>query len=286
MSGSSLLLLSMGLFISAGILIVWMGVLSPYRPLRVVVSELERSGQHTEEVPRRRRWRTLLSERFESGIDPVALTLVDRTPQMQLTRLASYSLGATVLIGSLAVPVSVVIGPGLLPAVLIAVVAGVAAPALAQHLTSNKIQLERADLRYQLSGYLDLVTVLLAGNLGHEGALRRAADLGDGRLFARLRLRMSEQAIAGHGCTTALGATGRDLGLVELEQVTTSIDIAATEGAAVARTLSAVCESLRSSLAAQQEAEARLRTGRLSAPLIGMALLFMGLVMYPALTAQ
>jgi len=286
MTGWSLAPLSTGLLLSVGVLIVWAGVVSPYRPLRQVLIELERNGSSMSFGLRLERWRTLVAERFESGLDPVALALVDRTPQMQLGRMAVSSVVAAISTVVVALPVSVVAGHGPLPAVLVALVAAVGAPALAQHLTITKVQVERADLRYQLSGYLDLVTVLLAGNLGHEGALRRAADLGDGRLFARLRLRMSEQAIAGHGCTTALAAVGRDLGLMELEQVTTSIDIAATEGAAVARTLSAVCESLRSSLASQQETEARLRTGRLSAPLIGMALLFMGLVMYPALSAQ
>jgi len=272
--------------LTVGLLVIWLGVVSPYRPLRQILIDLERTGPSGPASPWRHRWRAMVAEHFESGLDPVALALLHRTPHTQLTRLASAAGGVTVGVGTFSVPASIMIGQGPLPGVVIALIAGVGAPALTQHLTGLKVETERADLRYQLSGYLDLVTVLLAGNLGHEGALRRAADLGDGRLFVRLRLRMSEQAIAGHGCTAALGAAGRDLGLIELEQVTTSIDIAATEGAAVARTLSAVCESLRASLAAQQEAEARLRTGRLSAPLIGMALLFMGLVMYPALSAQ
>ena len=36
----------------------------------------------------------------------------------------------------------------------------------------------RNDLRYQLSSYLDVVTMLLAGNVGNEGALRQAARRG------------------------------------------------------------------------------------------------------------
>ena len=50
------------------------------------------------------------------------------------------------------------------------------------------------DLRYQVSAYLDVVTMLLAGNTGYEGALEQAAHAGDGRLFAELRRRMRESA--------------------------------------------------------------------------------------------
>jgi hypothetical protein len=37
-------------------------------------------------------------------------------------------------------------------------------------------------------------------------------------------------------------------------------------------------------LATEQESEARLRTSRLTAPIVGMALIFMALVIYPALS--
>ena len=52
----------------------------------------------------------------------------------------------------------------------------------------------------------------------------------------------------------------------------------------VARTLAAKCATLRSALATEQEAEARLRTSRLTTPIVGMALIFMALVIYPALS--
>ena len=52
----------------------------------------------------------------------------------------------------------------------------------------------------------------------------------------------------------------------------------------MARTLAAKCATLRSALASEQESEARLRTSRLTTPIVGMALIFMGLVIYPALS--
>jgi tight adherence protein C len=143
---------------------------------------------------------------------------------------------------------------------------------------------ERTDLRFQLSAYLDVVTMLLAGNTGHEGALEQAAQAGDGRLFRELRRRMREVSASGRSLVDALAITGADLGLVELEQVAATATLSAAEGSPVARTLAAKCSTLRATLATEQEAEARLRTSRLTAPIVGMALIFMALVIYPALS--
>lgn len=141
-----------------------------------------------------------------------------------------------------------------------------------------------ADLRYQASAYLDVVTMLLAGNTGYEGALEQAAHAGDGRLFVELRRRMRESGARGVSLTEALRRTGVELGVDELEQVAATAALSASEGAPVARTLAAKCATLRGALASEQETEARLRTSRLTTPIVGMALLFMGLVIYPALS--
>jgi hypothetical protein len=140
------------------------------------------------------------------------------------------------------------------------------------------------DLRHQLGAYLDMVTMLLAGNTGYEGALEQAARAGDGLLFVELRRRMREVATTGHSLVRALDLVAEDYGIVELEQVAATATLSATEGAPVARSLSAKCSTLRSTLAAEQEAAARVRNDKVTPPLVGMALLFMALIIYPALT--
>lgn len=139
------------------------------------------------------------------------------------------------------------------------------------------------DLRHQASAYLDVVTMLLAGNTGHEGALEQAARAGDGRLFRELRRRMREVAAAGRSLVDALDLVGRDLGLVELRQIAATASLSAAEGAPVVRSLAAKCATMRATLASEQESEARVRTSRLTPPLVGMSLIFMALVIYPAL---
>lgn len=159
----------------------------------------------------------------------------------------------------------------------------VLAPVLVHTVLVEEAQTRRSDLRYQVSAYLDVVTMLLAGNTGYEGALEQAAHAGDGRLFVELRRSMRESGARGSSLTDALHRTGVDLGLDELQQVAATAALSAAEGAPVARTLAAKCATLRSALATEQESEARLRTSRLTTPIVGMALIFMALVMYPAL---
>jgi tight adherence protein C len=141
------------------------------------------------------------------------------------------------------------------------------------------------DLRHQLSAYLDVLTMLLASNQGNEGALRLAADAGDGRLFVELRRRMLEAATAGRPAVTALAALGRDLGVVELIEIAASASLATSQGAPVARSLVAKTESLRSSLQAEQEQDARVRTGKITFPLVAMGIVFIILGLYPALVS-
>lgn len=141
----------------------------------------------------------------------------------------------------------------------------------------------RIDVRHQLSAYLDMVTMLLAGNTGHEGALEQAARAGDGVLFTELRRRMREVGTTGNSLVGALAIVGEDFGVIELTQVAAAAQLSAAEGAPVARTLTAKCSTLRSTLAADEEANARVRNDKVTPPLVGMAVLFMALIIYPAL---
>ena len=169
-----------------------------------------------------------------------------------------------------------------IPAAL-SVLAAVAAPAIVHLDAVSSADDVRVDLRHQLSAFLDMVTMLLAGNSGHEGALLTAAAAGDGLLFRELRRRMREVSTTGGSHVVALSLVAEDLQLTELAQVASATALSAAEGAPVARTLAAKCSTLRSTLAADQEAKARVRNDKVTPPLVGMALLFMALIVYPAL---
>ena len=141
------------------------------------------------------------------------------------------------------------------------------------------------DLRHQLSAYLNVLTMLLAANHGNEGALKLAAAAGDGQLFVELRRRITESATAGRPTVTALAALGRDLGLIELIEIAASASLATSQGAPVSRSLVAKTETLRSTLQAEAEQEARMRTSRITMPLVAMGLVFIAIGLYPALSS-
>ncbi len=166
----------------------------------------------------------------------------------------------------------------------VSILAAVVAPVLVHSAAIAEADERRIDLRHQLSAYLDMMTMLLAGNAGHEGALRQAAEAGDGLLFRELRRRMREVATTGQSLVGALTIVADDFDLPELDQVAAAAALSAAEGSPVAKTLAAKCSTLRSTLAADDEARARVRNDKVTPPLVGMAVLFMALLIYPALT--
>lgn len=166
---------------------------------------------------------------------------------------------------------------------LLSLACAIVVPLLVHSATMANSAAVAVDLRHQLGAYLDMVTMLLAGNTGHEGALDQAARAGDGLLFRELRRAMREAGTTGQSLVRALEQVADDYGIVELEQVAATATLSAAEGAPVARSLAAKCSTLRSTLAAEQEAEARVRNDKVTPPLVAMALLFMALIIYPAL---
>lgn len=213
------------------------------------------------------------------------LRLIGRTPEEHVALMGAAALGGAIAPTVLAVVLGWL---GLVPVPLLlsamaSLGAAVAAPALVHSAATARADEVRIDLRHQLSAYLDMVIMLLAGNSGYEGALEHAARSGDGVLFGQLRRRMREVGTTGDSLVRALALTAHDLDLVELEQVAATTTLSAAQGAPVARTLAAKCSTLRTTIAAEHEAAARVRTDKVTPPLVGMALLFMALIIYPAL---
>lgn len=276
---------------AAGLLIAIGGWMQPTPTLARTLEHLGRSGQASPVQSHARAPRLL-----RPIVDLVAnqprllpsaseLQLANRTVEQHVVYLVvAASAGLVVpplLVGLL--QRTGLIGLSIFVPLAAAIVLAVLAPVLVHAALVEEAQTRRSDLRYQVSAYLDVVTMLLAGNTGYEGALEQAAHAGDGRLFVELRRRVRESGASGSSLTDALHRTGVDLGLDELQQIAATAALSAAEGAPVARTLAAKCATLRSALAFEQESEARLRTSRLTTPIVGMALIFMALVMYPAL---
>ncbi|MFT3851485.1 MAG: hypothetical protein QM733_01885 [Ilumatobacteraceae bacterium] len=229
--------------------------------------------------------RRLYGKRTFAGDVLADLRLVQRPPEAHAAMLVAAG-AAGFVAPALLLGLAQVLGVatlGLAVPLGVSLVAAVLGP-LVVHLGMRDRAAEiRRDLRYQLSAYLDVVTMLLAANVGNEGALRQAARSGDGRLFVELRHRIVAAEASNRSLVSALARLGDDLQLVELQQIAASAALGAVAGAPVSRSLAAKCATLRSTLAAEQETEARVRTGKITVPLVGMSVLIMAAVVYPAL---
>jgi tight adherence protein C len=215
------------------------------------------------------------------------LDLIGRTPQVHAAYLATAALAGFVtplLLAAIVTWASATVATWIVSLGFALGLAAVGVLLVVADLDQRATGASR-DLRHQLSAYLDVLTMLLASNQGNEGALRLAADAGDGRLFVELRRRMLEAATAGRPAVSALAALGRDLGVVELTEIAASASLATSQGAPVARSLVAKTESLRSALQAEQEQDARVRTGKITFPLVAMGIVFIILGLYPALVS-
>jgi Flp pilus assembly protein TadB len=218
---------------------------------------------------------------------PRRLDLIGRTPEAHAGYLAMAALAGFLL--PLTLAAAVTWASATVATWMVSLGAAIACSAIGVLLVTVDLE-QRAsaasrDLRHQLSAYLDVLTMLLASNQGNEGALRLAADAGDGRLFVELRRRMLEASTAGRPAVTALAALGRDLGIVELTEIAASASLATSQGAPVARSLAAKTESLRAALQAEQEQDARVRTGKITFPLVAMGIVFIVIGLYPALVS-
>ncbi len=255
------------------------GWAQPRPSVGAVIGQLTRSGVRAAPVER-------LGQRVRRlpwALDAMGLRLIDLSIERYvltgLSRIAQ-AFGASGVV-ALALAVMGVLAPLLVPVVVVVAMVVAAAAYLAR--CDADATAARQAVRHELSAYLDVVAMLLSGDSGYEGALRQAADTGDGLLFNELRRRMQDATQTGRSLVEVLGQTGDWFGVDEITQVAATLTISSAEGAPVARSLAASCASLRSALAAEHETEARLRTSRLTLPLVLMALIFMAVVIYPAL---
>lgn len=141
----------------------------------------------------------------------------------------------------------------------------------------------RVEFQHAASAYLDLVALERSGNAGPAEALERAAQVGEGWAFLRIRDALARARVAGADPWVGLHDLSRDLQLPELADVADIIEMAGTEGAAVYGTLRARSQSLRIELLANEHEVANKDSERLTVPGT-MLVVIMGITLgFPAI---
>jgi len=143
----------------------------------------------------------------------------------------------------------------------------------------------RREFRLGLSAFLDLVAISLAGGAPYQQAMQDAVSAGNGWVFTELRRPLVAARDRGLPPWEGLRDLGRSLGVVELEELTSSISLAGAQGAHVGESLISKADSLRARRISEAEAEAERVSERMSLPVAILALAFVALIGYPALAS-
>lgn len=166
---------------------------------------------------------------------------------------------------------------------VLALVTPVLAVTLLTSQLTTRARERRMSFGYALSSYLDLVNVLLAGGAGTETALHAAARTGDNWAFVLLRDTLDRSRAERIAPWEAFAQLGRTLGVVDLERIAGSMQLAGEQGAKVRVSLAAQADALRSRHISEIEAAAQAATERMGIPTVLLFTGFIALLGYPAL---
>jgi tight adherence protein C len=175
-------------------------------------------------------------------------------------------------------------GVSLAPAVpiLLAIVATPVGACLPVADVVSRARDRRRHVRIVMGSFVDLVVLSLAGGVGVEGALLAASQVSEDWAARRMARSLSLARDRGQTPWEALGRLGEEIGVPDLVELATTLELAGTEGARIRQSLSSRAVSLRRHEQADAESSANALTERLFLPgallLVGF-LLFIG---YPA----
>lgn len=147
---------------------------------------------------------------------------------------------------------------------------------------AEEAERRRRAFRHALSGYLDLVNVILAGGGGLQTALHSAAAAGEGWAFALIRRALERARLTDRSPWDTFADLGHELGVAELGELAASVAIAGSHGARIRRSLAAKADTLRGHQVAETEAAAEAATERMTIPVAVLLFGFLVFIAYPA----
>lgn len=142
----------------------------------------------------------------------------------------------------------------------------------------------RRHFRVVVGCFVDLVVLELAGGTGIEGALFSASQASPDWAAQWMARSLLTARDSGTPSWSALAGLGRDVGVPELVELSTSLQLAGTEGARIRQSLQARAASLRRHEQADEESAANALTERLFVPGALLLIGFLCFVGYPAFT--
>jgi tight adherence protein C len=124
----------------------------------------------------------------------------------------------------------------------------------------------REEFTRSVAIYLDLVALQRSASHGPVESLERAAQVGNGWVFARIRDALDAARVAGQPPWNRLSEVARDIGVPELGDVGDIMRLSGEEGAQVYQTLVSRSQSLRVALRSKETDRANTATTLLYIP--------------------
>jgi tight adherence protein C len=147
----------------------------------------------------------------------------------------------------------------------------------------RRAAVRRRHVRVIVGSFVDLVVLSLAGGDGIDGALHAASQVTPDWAAQRLARTLLTARDSGAAPWAALAALGEELGVSELVELATTVQLAGTEGARIRQSLTARGASLRRHEQAEAESAANAMTERLFFPGALLLLGFLVFIGYPAI---
>lgn len=140
----------------------------------------------------------------------------------------------------------------------------------------------REEFRRALGAYIDLVALERTAGAGPRQALEYAAEVGDSWVFQRISEELARSRWSGQTPWESLSALSGELDLPELADLSDIMRLSGEEGAAVYQTLRARSSAMRAAQLSTDLGKANAANERMSAPVAALAIIFMLILIGPA----
>ncbi|WP_430788118.1 type II secretion system F family protein [Actinoplanes sp. G11-F43] len=140
-------------------------------------------------------------------------------------------------------------------------------------------------MRHTLAALLDIVPPALAAGAGIEQALTDASSIAEGWAARRIRQALTTARVSRQPIWQPLRELGEQTGVVQLEQLASTLQLAAGEGTRIREALQQRGEALADRITADMEADAESATERMSVPLMALTSIFLLFLIYPAIAS-
>jgi Flp pilus assembly protein TadB len=139
----------------------------------------------------------------------------------------------------------------------------------------------RADFRYALTSYIDLVALERGAGAAPTEALEAAAEVGRGWAFERIGGALSRARNASAQPWDGLARLAGEIGISELADLAEIASVAGQDGARILDTLGARAESMRAEALAAAKSQAGARSTTMVLPIALLAGGFLVLLIFP-----